>query len=197
MHKIGCLFGKSSFSSNAFDSTIDKTAVLRQNVRFYGSSLGRYSYICRDSLIQHTNIGSFCSISEGCVIGLPSHPTTFLSSSPVFLSGGNYLKKHFANAPYDDCETTCIGSDVWIGCNVLVKSGVSIGDGAVIGAGSIVTKDIPAFSIAVGVPAKVIGMRFEDEVVELIKKIAWWNWPDERLVENGALFTGEIREPIE
>jgi len=56
-------------------------------------------------------------------------------------------------------QSVHIGNDVWIGANCMILPGVTIGDGTVIGAGSVVTKDIPEFSIAVGSPAKVIRSR--------------------------------------
>lgn len=55
-----------------------------------------------------------------------------------------------------------IGDDVWIGCGVRILKGITIGTGAIIGAGSVVTKDVPPYSIVGGVPARVIGMRPED-----------------------------------
>lgn len=59
----------------------------------------------------------------------------------------------------DDIAATSIGEDCWLGAGVTVTAGVTIGDGCVIGAGAVVTHDIPACSIAVGVPARVIGSR--------------------------------------
>lgn len=61
-----------------------------------------------------------------------------------------------------------IGRDVWIGASAVVLSGVTIGEGSIIGAGSVVTKDIPAYSIAVGNPARVVGRRFESADQELL-----------------------------
>lgn len=177
-----------SLSSIIFDSRIDKTAAIRQNVRLYHVMLGRYSYIGRNSLIQHAEIGSFCSISEDCNIGMPSHPTTFVSTSPVFLQGSNYLHVNFASIPYDDCPNTVIGNDVWIGARAQIKSGVFIGNGAVIAAGAVVTKDVPAYAIVGGVPAHTIRYRFDAETIKEIEKTEWWNWSEERIIENKEKF---------
>jgi hypothetical protein len=73
-----------------------------------------------------------------------------------------------------------IGHDVWIAQDVLIKPGVSIGTGAIVAAGSVVTKDVPAYAIVGGTPARVIRMRFEDDVVERMLALSWWqyNWFD-------------------
>ena len=65
--------------------------------------------------------------------------------------------------------------DVWIGQNVTVMPGVHIGDGAIIGTNSVVAKDIPPYSIAVGNPCQVIRKRFDDELIELLLKLRWWD----------------------
>jgi len=70
---------------------------------------------------------------------------------------------------------TIIGNDVWIGANAIILSGVNISNGCIIGAGSVVATDISPYAIAVGNPAKIIGYRFEEEVIKKLQKISWWN----------------------
>ncbi len=177
-----------SFSALIINSTKDKTAAIRNNVRFYDSSIGRYSYITRNCLVQSAEIGAFCSISEGCFIGMQSHPAEFVSTSPVFLDGGNYLKKNFASLKYQDTYKTVIGNDVWIGANVLVKGGVHIGDGAIIAAGAVVTHDVPPYAIVGGVPAKLIRYRFSEDIIKKISDSKWWEYSEERLCEAASNF---------
>jgi phosphonate metabolism protein (transferase hexapeptide repeat family) len=74
-----------------------------------------------------------------------------------------------------------IGHDVWIGHGAIVLPGRSIGTGAVVGAGAVVTKDIPPYMIAVGNPARVLRPRFPAAVAERMMRLAWWDWPHERL----------------
>ena len=77
-----------------------------------------------------------------------------------------------------------IGSDVWIGQNVILLGGVTIGHGAIIGAFSVVAKDIPAFAVVVGNPAVIKRYRFTEEQIEKLLKISWWTWPEEKMEEN-------------
>jgi serine acetyltransferase len=74
-----------------------------------------------------------------------------------------------------------IGNDVWIASDVKIMSGVSIGDGAVIAANALVTRDVPAYTMAGGLPAKIIKPRFEPEVVNQLKNLRWWDWSLEKL----------------
>jgi virginiamycin A acetyltransferase len=71
---------------------------------------------------------------------------------------------------------TVIGNDVWIGNSVTIMPGVHIGDGAIIGTNSVVTKNIEAYSIVGGNPATLIRKRFDDETIELLLKLKWWDW---------------------
>jgi virginiamycin A acetyltransferase len=76
-----------------------------------------------------------------------------------------------------------VGSDVWIGTGVLILSGVQIGDGAIIASRSVVTRDIPPYAIAAGVPAKPIRYRFDNDTINQLLEIKWWNWSDEKIRE--------------
>lgn len=87
-----------------------------------------------------------------------------------------------------------IGNNVWIGDNVTILSGVTIGDGAVIGAGSIVTKDIPAFGVAVGVPARLIRVRFSNEMIRELIFLSWWHWEYQTIIKNLDFFSHELDE---
>lgn len=74
-----------------------------------------------------------------------------------------------------------IGNDVWIGTNVTILPGVNIENGAIIAAGAVVNKDVPAYSIVGGVPAKVIKYRFPQDVINVLLKEEWWTWSDDEI----------------
>jgi acetyltransferase-like isoleucine patch superfamily enzyme len=106
-----------------------------------------------------------------------------VSTSPVFYDNTQPLpifftkRKNFNNI----FSKTIIGSDVWIGVDVKIKSGLNIGTGAVIGAGAVVTKDVPAYSVVVGVPAKHLKFRFKEEIIEQLLHSKWWEFSDNKL----------------
>ena len=90
-----------------------------------------------------------------------------------------------------------IGNDVTIGANVTIMGGVTIGNGAVVGANSLVTKDIPPYAIVGGNPAKIIKYRFEDEIIEKLNEIKWWNWSEEKIKENMDFILGDVKLFVE
>ncbi len=94
-----------------------------------------------------------------------------------------------------------IGNDVWIGCNAVILGGVEVGDGAVVGAGAVVTKDVPAYTIVAGNPAKEIKKRFSKEVIEYVCQLNWWDLPNAVLAENihlirSNLINGSLQQMI-
>ena len=99
---------------------------------------------------------------------------------PIFFEEWNLDVKNITEA-WDNKGDIVIGNDVWIGYEAVILAGVTIGDGAVIGARAVVTKDIPPYTIVGGVPAKPIRKRFTQETIDLLLKIKWWNWPEERI----------------
>ena len=128
-------------------------------------------------------VGKFCSIAGNVQIYLGgNHHTEWVTTYPLAsLFGVDGYIESFSKGDI------IIGNDVLIHNNVSIFSGVTIGNGAVIAAGSVVTKDVPAYSLVAGNPATVKKFRFDDQTIEALEKICWWNWPDERIKENMAL----------
>lgn len=87
-------------------------------------------------------------------------------------------------AAWDNKGDIVIGNDVWIGYEAVIMAGVTIGDGAIIGTRAVVTKDVPPYTIVGGVPAKPIRKRFDNETLEELLKIRWWDWPEEKIARN-------------
>lgn len=83
--------------------------------------------------------------------------------------------------PNGNAPSINIGNDVWIGCRAIILPGVTIGNGAIVGAGCVVSKDVPPYAVVVGNPMKIVRYRFEQEDIDSLEKIAWWNWPVEKL----------------
>ena len=141
--------------------------------------LGDYSYISRNALVANTSIGKFCSIGPNFVCGQGLHPTAALSTHPMFYSPARQNGVTLSlKSQYTESLHTTIGHDVYIGANVFVLDGVTIGHGAVVGAGAVVTKDIPPYAIAVGVPARVVKYRFDPDTIQALLQRAWWDLPD-------------------
>ena len=141
-------------------------------------------------------IGRFCSIACGAKFLFTSanHAMRSLSTYPfpIFFEEWGLDVKEITNA-WDNKGGIVIGNDVWIGFEAVILSGVTIGDGAVIGTRAVVTKDVPPYTIAGGVPAKLIRKRFSDDVISELLKIQWWNWSENRIRKNmEAIQSGRI-----
>ena len=130
-------------------------------------------------------IGKFCSFAYNCHVLLGGeHRKEWITTYrfPAYAPFDQHVKKFLPESTITLGDVT-IGNDVWVGHDVIIMSGVRIGDGAIIGAGSVVRKSVPPYGIASGNPARVHGYRFERAVIERLLRIAWWDWPTDRLME--------------
>jgi acetyltransferase-like isoleucine patch superfamily enzyme len=140
--------------------------------------------------MQNVSVGKFTCIGPDVYIGLGSHPTSeFISIHPVFYSrlaqagGISFADKQY----FEEYSNTEIGNDVWIGAGVIIPGGVKVGDGAVVASGAVVTKDVPPYAIVGGVPAKIIRMRFNDDDIQALRALLWWDKDESFLRKNYKL----------
>lgn len=131
-------------------------------------------------------IGKFCAIAKGVefIMNGANHRMNSVTTYPFNLMGGGWEKSTPTKEQLPFKGDTVVGNDVWIGQNVTVLPGVHIGDGAIIAANSVVTKDIPAYHIAGGNPCRIIRKRFDEEIIDCLLELRWWDWPAETIFAN-------------
>jgi acetyltransferase-like isoleucine patch superfamily enzyme len=126
-------------------------------------------------------VGSFCSIADNVTIFIGgNHRTDWVTTYPFGHIHKDVFDHHGKGHPATKGDVV-IGNDVWIGSGSTILSGIKIGDGAVIAANSVVVKDIPAYAIAGGNPAKVLKMRFSRKQIDKLLQNPWWELPDSRI----------------
>lgn len=131
-------------------------------------------------------IGKYCSIACGAkfIFTSANHTLKSLSTYPFPLFWEEYgLDKKDVTQAWDNKGDIIIGNDVWIGYEAVIMPGIHIGNGAIIGTRAVVTKDVEPYTIVGGVPAKPIKKRFNDETIEKLQSICWWNWDKEKVRE--------------
>lgn len=144
---------------------------------------GRFSYINGRGRFTNVSIGRYCSIAEAVAVGYPEHPTNWLSSSALQYSrprwateGGSWAVREHATVRH-----TTIEDDVWLGAGAFIRAGITVGTGSIIGAHTVVTRDVPPYSVVVGNPGRIIRTRFPEKTIERLLAARWWNYSIQQL----------------
>lgn len=173
----------------------DNNVLRRIFQRYHDLQIGEYTYGgCFDAtrVPPGTRIGRFSSFASEFMVIRSNHPTGLVTTHPFLFKPSFGLVK---NDPRKLMPLS-IGHDVWVGYRVTILPGVSvIGNGSIIAAGSVVTRDVPPYSVVAGVPARIIKFRFSKEEISALEKIAWWDWPIDLILSRWGDFLN-LREFI-
>ncbi|WP_319533310.1 CatB-related O-acetyltransferase [uncultured Cohaesibacter sp.] len=145
-------------------------------------------------------IGKFCALATGVtfIMNGANHDMSGLTTYPFGVMGNGWdedfdIEVFKAQSRGD----TIVGDDVWIGRNATILPGVSIGSGAIIAANSTVTKDVPAYGIVAGNPAKLVRQRFDDRTIDRLMDLSWWDWPIELINRHRTIIQGNDIDALE
>jgi virginiamycin A acetyltransferase len=136
-------------------------------------------------------IGKFCMIASGAefIMNGANHLVNAVSSYPFAIFGEDWAHA-MEGKTYPVKGDIVIGNDVWIGYQATILSGVTVGHGSIIGSKSVVASDVPPYSIVAGNPARVIRKRYDEETIEKLLALAWWDWDLKKITKNVAHLTG-------
>lgn len=195
--KQKCRFARGSRVS--FDSEFEGSNFIDKHAKVISSKFGYATYVGHDSRIENCEVGRYTCIGPNVKIIHGNHPVhKFVSIHPAFFSiqkqsGFTYINSQKYNEEsYVDPDKKYyveIENDVWICDGASILAGVTIGNGSVIAANALVTKDVPPYSIVAGIPAKVIGKRFEDVQIDYLLSLKWWEKDEKWLREHSELFS--------
>lgn len=171
----------------------DKVTYVKPTIKNPNIIVGDFTYFSDVDFESHVThhydfnndkliIGKFCQIAAGVnfVMNGANHQMNSVSTFPFYIfEGWEQNVPPISQMPMKG--DTVIGNDVWIGQNSTILPGVHINDGAIIGMNSVVGSDIPAYTIVAGNPAKKIRKRFDDELIQILLKLQWWNMSIEKI----------------
>lgn len=177
--------GARVLSATSFELPVQINKLLRWDTQI---NVGAYSLVHGPGEIVCAEIGRYCSIAPGVVIGANEHAIDWLSTSSLFESPSLLplaeRTRALTGRPFKgSVQRIKIGNDVWIGQNSFVRGGVTIGDGAVIGSMSNVIHDVDPYAIVAGNPARLIRYRFDHKTICRLLELEWWRFPLENILD--------------
>lgn len=141
-------------------------------------------------------IGKFCSIAHGAtfIMNGGNHRTDWFTNYPFPIFGHGWEVAMPESWPYKG--DTRIGHDVWIGHGAVFMPGVQVGDGAIVASRAVVTKDVPPYAVVGGNPARTIRRRFDDETIDLLLELRWWDWAVDEITRHLPVICGDDRDRL-
>lgn len=182
-HKLG-LAPTLDETAQVTRSTLGRYTEVGPRTQLLEVELGDYSYVVNDADIAYARIGKFTSIAAMTRINPGNHPMGRASQSHFTYRASAYFDDAEDEADFFDwrrAHGVTIGNDVWIGHGAIILPGRSVGDGAIVAAGAVVTKDVPAYTIVAGVPARPVRERFPPAIGARLAALRWWDWDHARL----------------
>ena len=186
----------------------NKEIYIKPTIKNKNIIVGDFSYIADSDFESHVThhyewnddkliIGKFCQIASGVefVMNGANHQMNSVSTFPFYtLEGWEQVPPSQNDLPIKG--DTVIGNDVWIGQNATILPGVHIGDGAIIGANSVVGSAVEPYTIVAGNPAKPIRKRFDDELIDIMEKLKWWDKSIEEINKLIPILTSSNLEKV-
>lgn len=166
-------------TARVLHSTLGRYTEVGARTTVIETTIGDYSYVVNDADIIYATIGKFCSIAAHTRINPGNHPHWRASQAHFTYRASEYFDGEEDEAEFFGwrrAHPVTLGHDVWLGHGAVILPGKTVGTGAIVAAGAVVTRDVGAYEIVGGVPAKFIRRRFPEAISERLQALAWWDW---------------------
>jgi len=165
---------------------LGRGVVVGERVILRDVAVDDWTYFERHGEGIYADIGKFCAVAANVRINALEHPVERITQHKISYRPNEYFRYLGVDQDFRARRAgkrVTIGHDVWIGHGAVILPGVTIGNGAVIGANAVVTRDVEAYQIVAGVSARPLKPRFPAGIAARVERLAWWDWPREKLFE--------------